>query len=87
MRFPRMRIQSLTHVLYDLAAHPEWMQPLRDEVEALVAEHGWTKNALNKMWKLDSLLREGLRVNGIGISTSSGFLTTRAEHSHLPQRL
>ena len=49
-----------------------------------VAAEGWTKTALDKMWKLDSLLREGLRVNGIGISTCSGFLTTRAEHSPLP---
>ena len=58
--------------------------PLREEIEPIVATHGWTKAAMGKMWKLDSFLRESQRYNGIGISTSSGFLTTRAEHSPLP---
>jgi hypothetical protein len=34
----------MTHALYHLAANPElWLQPLREEVEQVVAEDGWTK--------------------------------------------
>ncbi|KAH9921475.1 cytochrome P450 [Epithele typhae] len=58
---------SITHALYSLAAYPEYMQPLRDEVEAVVAAEGWSKAAMGKMWKLDSFLREAQRCHGIGI--------------------
>ena len=61
--------QSMTHVLYDLAARPEYLQPLREEIEAVIATDGWTKAGMGKMWKLDSFLRESQRYNGIGIST------------------
>ena len=63
-------MQSITHVIYDLAARPECMQPLRDEIEPIIAAEGWTKAAMGKMWKLDSFLKECMRYNGIGLSTS-----------------
>ena len=56
-------------MLYDLAATPECIQPLREEVEAIVAADGWTKGAIAKMWKLDSLFRESSRYHGISISS------------------
>ncbi|KAI0714854.1 cytochrome P450 [Earliella scabrosa] len=56
---------SLTHALYDLAAHPECLEPLREEVETVVASDGWTKAGLNKMWKVDSFLKESHRWNGL----------------------
>ena len=59
----------MTHALFDLAAAPEYIQPLRDEIEPIVAAEGWTKAAMDKMWKLDSLFRESQRLNGIGLST------------------
>ena len=62
-----MPFQSLTHVVYDLAAHPELAIPLREEIEPIIAAEGWTRAALGKMWKLDSLLRESQRFHGIGI--------------------
>ena len=55
--------------MYDLAAHPEWVTPLREEIEPIIASEGWTRAALGKMWKLDSLLKESQRFHGIGIST------------------
>ena len=61
--------QSLTHVVYDLAAYPELAVPLREEIEPIIAAEGWTRAALGKMWKLDSLLRESQRFHGIGIGT------------------
>ena len=63
-------MQSITHVIYDLAARPECIQPLREEIEPIIAAEGWTKAAMAKMWKLDSFLKECMRYNGIGLSTS-----------------
>lgn len=35
----------------------------------MIAENGWTKAALGKMWKLDSLFRESVRHNGVSLSS------------------
>ncbi|KAH9942851.1 cytochrome P450 [Amylocystis lapponica] len=56
---------SITHALYHLAANPEYIQPLREEVEDAVRDGGWTKDSLTKMARLDSFMRESQRVNGI----------------------
>ncbi|KIJ50512.1 hypothetical protein M422DRAFT_245133 [Sphaerobolus stellatus SS14] len=56
---------SFTHALFHLAAKPEYIQPLRDEVEATIKDSGWSKAALSKMSKVDSFLRESQRYNGI----------------------
>ncbi|KAJ7081018.1 cytochrome P450 [Mycena epipterygia] len=58
---------SFTHALFDLAAHPQYAAPLRQEVERVIAEEGWTKTALGKMHQIDSFLRESQRMNGLGI--------------------
>ncbi|EIW64154.1 cytochrome P450 [Trametes versicolor FP-101664 SS1] len=58
---------SVTHALYDLAERPELLKPLREEIEPLVKDEGWTKNSMAKMWKLDSFLRESQRHNGVSI--------------------
>ena len=64
----------ITHALYDLAAHPEWFVPLREEVEPIITTEGWTKAALGKMWKLDSLLKESQRFNGFNLRTITPFV-------------
>ena len=51
--------------LLDLAARPEYLQPLREEVEQVTDEFGWTKEAFNAMPKLDSFLKESSRLNGL----------------------
>ncbi|KZT10575.1 cytochrome P450, partial [Laetiporus sulphureus 93-53] len=56
---------SITHAIYHLAANPECMQPMREEIEAVVKEQGWSKVAVGKMWKLDSFMRESQRINSI----------------------
>jgi len=56
--------QSVTHALFHLAASPKYQQRLRDEIEALIADEGWTKASIGKMKKLDSFLKECLRFNG-----------------------
>jgi Cytochrome P450 len=59
-------LQTFTHALYHLAAMPDYIQLMRDEVVAVVSEEGWTKNAISKMYKVDSFLKETQRFNGIG---------------------
>ncbi|KAK0470513.1 cytochrome P450 [Armillaria novae-zelandiae] len=55
---------TFTTALYALAAHPECVQALRDEVEAAIAEEGLTKAAMAKMNRLDSFIKEAQRRYG-----------------------
>jgi len=55
--------QAFTLVLYRLLSHPEYIEPLREEVEAVIAEEGWTKAGMDKMHKMDSFVRETLRLD------------------------
>ncbi|KAF9233836.1 cytochrome P450 [Melanogaster broomeanus] len=57
---------SFTQALYNLAANPQYIQPLREEVESVVGIEGWTKAALTKMHKIDSFLKESQRFEGLG---------------------
>ena len=63
--------QSFTHALFYLAANPQCIQPLREEVETVVEKEGWTKVALVKMTKLDSFLKECQRVAGTAFGAPS----------------
>ncbi|KAF8165950.1 cytochrome P450 [Crassisporium funariophilum] len=58
---------AFSQVLYELASRPEYIQPLRDEVEAVMDNDGWTKAAVGKLHKMDSFLRETQRCNGLGL--------------------
>ena len=62
---------AVTHIIYDLCAMPEYVEPLRQEIEeALAAEGGPTKKAFLKMPKLDSFMRESQRLNPLLLSQS-----------------
>ncbi|KAF8335539.1 cytochrome P450 [Amanita rubescens] len=52
---------SFTYILYDLATHPEYVQPMREEVEAALQEGGWTHASIGKLSKVDSFVKESLR--------------------------
>ena len=55
---------NAVHVLYDLALHPEYVQPIRDEIVAVGKEDGgWHKTSFAKLRKLDSFLKESQRIN------------------------
>nr|VWO96362.1 Tea4 [Ganoderma boninense] len=58
---------TLTHVIYHIAEKPDLLVPLREEIEVNIAADGWTATALGKMRKLDSIIRETLRLNGLGL--------------------
>ncbi|KAF8198766.1 cytochrome P450 [Mycena galopus ATCC 62051] len=56
----------LTHALFDLTANPQHIASLREEVEKVVGELGWTREAINKMPRVDSFLRESQRMHDNG---------------------
>ncbi|EIW62395.1 cytochrome P450 [Trametes versicolor FP-101664 SS1] len=58
---------TLVFALYHLASSPQYVQILREEVDGVFAHEGWSKAALGKMRKLDSFLKEVLRLNPPGI--------------------
>ncbi len=66
----------MTQVLYRLLAHPEYMEPLRQEVDAVIREEGWTKDGIDKMHKIDSFLRETQRLDGITLRSLGSFPST-----------
>ena len=57
--------QTFTHALYHIAANPDLLIPLREEVERVLAEEGWSKAGMAKMRRIDSIMKESLRLNGI----------------------
>ncbi|KAF2878219.1 cytochrome P450 monooxygenase-like protein [Massariosphaeria phaeospora] len=58
---------NAVHVLYDLAAHPQYIEELREEIKKILAEDGkwtsWKKPSFYKLKKLDSFMRESQRMN------------------------
>ncbi|KAF8491192.1 cytochrome P450 [Russula emetica] len=58
-------LPTVTQVLYRLLANPEYLEPLREEVNAVIKEEGWTKTGVDKMYKIDSFMRETQRLDGL----------------------
>ena len=59
-----------THLLYDLCARPQYIEPLRQEIESVLAEEGaLPKAALNKLVLLDSFMKESQRFNPLSFRT------------------
>ena len=64
---------ALTFIILDLAARPEYTQPLRDEIEQVIKqdnveedENGvlrFKQSSLAKLWKLDSFMKESSRLS------------------------
>lgn len=59
----------LTNIMYDLAAYPEYIQPLRDEIRAVAAEDGvLKKTSLLKLKLMDSVMKESQRMHPLSLS-------------------
>ncbi|KAI1997538.1 hypothetical protein LOZ53_000545 [Ophidiomyces ophidiicola] len=56
-------IIAVAQVLFDLCAHPEYVEPLRQEALEVLREGGYTKQALANMKKMDSFMRESQRLS------------------------
>ncbi|KAF5871451.1 putative cytochrome p450 monooxygenase protein [Botrytis fragariae] len=71
---------AICHILLDLASHPEFIAPLREEIEQVIAEDGFEvdgsgkeclkKQSLTKLKKLDSLLKESQRLSPPSMTAS-----------------
>jgi cytochrome P450 len=61
--------ELLKQTLIEICSH-ELMIPLREEVEAVVHEHGWSPAALTNMRLLDSVIKETQRLNSAVIGRS-----------------
>ncbi|KAJ5179836.1 hypothetical protein N7492_003046 [Penicillium capsulatum] len=60
----------LTNVMYDLAAYPEYIQPLREEVRTVIAEDGnLRKTSLLKLKLMDSVMKESQRINPVSMTS------------------
>lgn len=53
--------ELLSGVVADLCDHPEWFEPLREEMCSAIKSHGWSKKALQDMALTDSLMKESQR--------------------------
>ena len=70
---------AATQAVYDLVSRPEYILPLRDEIQQVVDEDGQDidsdgflklkKTSMPKLRKLDSFLKESQRLSPAGIST------------------
>lgn len=49
-------------VLVNLVPHPKLVQDLRDEIVQSLGAHGWTKQGLDNMKLMDSVLKESQRI-------------------------
>jgi len=79
---------SFTHALYWLAASPQYVPELRQEVDSAVREYGWTKDAINDMLKVDSFIKESMRITGLSASTMQRKATKDvilSNGTHLPR--
>lgn len=64
-------LQGLTHALLHLAADHSLAVPMRQEVEAVMAEENGnlgSRTAVSKLKTIDSFLRESQRLNGVNAS-------------------
>jgi cytochrome P450 monooxygenase-1 len=61
----------ITQLMFDLAQSPEYVQPLREEVIAVLGKDGWKKTSLYNLKLLDSAMKESQRLRPINDSKSA----------------
>ena len=55
---------ATVHMLYDICAHPEYFEPLREEIQPVIlGEDGLDKQSFLKMRKLESFMKESQRLS------------------------
>jgi hypothetical protein len=66
----KLYLQTITYALYDLCVHPEYVGPIREEMERLVTSQN-SQNAGKEMPLLDSFLKESTRLTPLEASRTS----------------
>lgn len=66
---------EMAQAVFDLVAHPEYIEPLRDEVKRVKVSDGntWTKAGIAKLVKMDSFMKESQRFRPPGLGTTGCF--------------
>jgi hypothetical protein len=64
----------LCQALEDISAHPEIIDPLKDEIREVIKQEGWSTKALYKMKLLDSVLKESQRLKPVQVGKFSTFI-------------
>jgi hypothetical protein len=57
--------------------NPEYVEPIRKEVDAVITKEGWTKAAIDKMHKVDSFIRETQRLDGLALCALDSFFNIK----------
>ncbi|KIM22628.1 hypothetical protein M408DRAFT_332825 [Serendipita vermifera MAFF 305830] len=57
---------TVTQALYWLLSRPHYFEPLRAEILEVTERLGWTREAIGSMPKLDSFMKESMRMTPIG---------------------
>ncbi|PPQ72662.1 hypothetical protein CVT24_012640 [Panaeolus cyanescens] len=70
VNFGAIHTSSMTfmHAFYYLASDETYMKLLRSEVDEVVEQYGWTKDALDMMVIVDSFLKECQRLHAPGLA-------------------
>jgi cytochrome P450 len=55
--------QTWLQTLYYMTLYPQYLSTLREEADQVIGECGWTKDALDRLEKLDSFIRETQRLS------------------------
>ncbi|PPR01224.1 hypothetical protein CVT26_015299 [Gymnopilus dilepis] len=58
----------LSDSLVNIASYPEYVTQIRNEIEDVLEEEGWSREALAKMVKLDSFMKESMRLGAGGFT-------------------
>jgi hypothetical protein len=67
--------QTWLQALYYMTAYPQYLPILREEASQVIGECGWTKDALDRLSKLDSFIRETQRLSPLA-SRKCSFIPT-----------
>lgn len=70
-----LQIDAVSQTLVNLIANPHLIQPLRDEVAAVIKAEGWSRTALHNMKLMDAFLRESSRLNPLSHGSSIAALS------------
>lgn len=64
--------RTIEYLLMDLLENPEYIQDLREEIITVLKENGkLDKTALFNLKKMDSVMRESMRIHSGGFSEST----------------
>lgn len=77
---------QMAQAMFDLVAHPEYIEPLRDELrQAKDSNDGWSKASISKLRKMDSFIKESQRFRPPGLGMLLPHLKpSKLHHSHPP---